>query len=136
DLFENGGLKTSQADLRNLGRGGFTGNPDDLYKFRVPQLYNLGDSGPYFHGSSKQTLEEVIEYFNNGVHENPRVPASQISLFFHPLGLNEEEKKDLVAFIRDGLRDPNLQRYVPEQVMSGLCFPNNDAVSQAQMGCN
>ncbi len=136
DLFENGGLKTSQADLRNLGRGGFTGNPDDLYKFRVPQLYNLGDSGPYFHGSSKQTLEEVIEYFNNGVHENPRVPASQISPFFHPLGLNEEEKKDLVAFIRDGLRDPNLQRYVPEQVMSGLCFPNNDAVSQAQMGCN
>ncbi|MBL7774683.1 MAG: hypothetical protein JNK89_01705, partial [Saprospiraceae bacterium] len=43
DLFENGGLKTSLADLRNLGRGGFTGNPDDLYKFRVPQLYNLGD---------------------------------------------------------------------------------------------
>ena len=136
DLFENGGLKTSQADLRNLGRGGFTGNPEDLYKFRVPQLYNLGDSGPYFHGSSKQTLEEVIEYFNNGVHENPRVPASQISPFFHPLGLNEEEKKDLVAFIRDGLRDPNLQRYVPTQIMSGLCFPNNDYVSKAQMGCN
>ncbi|NUO00211.1 MAG: hypothetical protein HUU01_06300 [Saprospiraceae bacterium] len=136
DLFENGGLKTSLADLRNLGRGGFTGNPEDLYKFRVPQLYNLGDSGPYFHGSSKETLEEVIEYFNNGVPENPRVPASQISPFFHPLGLTAEEKKDLVAFIRDGLRDPNLQRYVPEQIMSGLCFPNNDYVSKAQMGCN
>lgn len=136
DLYENGGLKTSEADLRNLGRGGFTGNPADLYKFRVPQLYNLGDSGPYFHGSSKQSLDEVIAYFNAGIPENSRVPQSQISAFFHPLGMNQSEMDDLTAFIRYGLRDPNLERYVPEQIMSGLCFPNNDALSRFQMGCD
>jgi cytochrome c peroxidase len=136
DLFENGGLKTSEADLRNLGRGGFTGNPADMFKFRVPQLYNIGDSGPYFHGSSKQTLEEVVEYFNNGVHENPRVPNTQISAFFHPLGLDAAEMKDLTAFLRYGLRDPKLDRFMPKEIMSGMCFPNNDPLSRAQMGCD
>ena len=136
DLYENGGLKTSESDPRNFGRGGFTGNPGDMFKFRVPQLYNLGDSGPYFHGSSKRTLEEVIEYFNAGIPENPRVPQEQISPFFHPLGLNAEERQDLIAFIRDGLRDPNLLRYQPDRVMSGFCFPNNDYLSRQEMGCN
>ncbi len=136
DLFENGGLKTSEADLRNLGRGGFTGRADDLYKFRVPQLYNIGDSGPYFHGGSKKTLEDVVRYFNDGIPENPRVPAQQISPFFHPLGMDQDEMKDLVTFLRDALHDPNLQRFVPEQVMSGMCFPNNDYLSQTQTGCH
>ncbi len=135
DLFENGGLKTSIADRRNLGRGGFTGEKDDMFKFRVPQLYNLGDSGPYFHGGSKKTLEEVVRYFNNGIPENPRVPAEQISYFLKPLGLTEEEIQDLTVFLKEGLRDPNLKRYVPESVLSGKCFPNNDPLSKDDMKC-
>ncbi|MEO6760294.1 MAG: cytochrome c peroxidase [Saprospiraceae bacterium] len=135
DLFENGGLKTSLADRRNMGRGGFTGREEDMFHFRVPQLYNLGDSGPYFHGSSKKHLREVIEYFNAGIPENPRVPASQLSPFFIPLHLTNAEIKDLEAFIGDGLHDPNLQRYVPDKVLSGNCFPNNDPVSKYDMGC-
>ncbi len=91
-------LKTSEADLRNLGRGGFTGNAEDLYKFRVPQLYNLGDSGPYFHGSSKQTLEEVIEYFNNGVHENPKGSREPDFAFFPPAGPERRGEKRLSRF--------------------------------------
>lgn len=135
DLFENGGLKTSLADRRNLGRGGFTGQEDDMYRFRVPQLYNLGDGGPYFHGSSKNTLREVVEYFNNGVPENPRVPAKQISPFFEPLNLSGSERKDLEVFLSEALRDPNLQRYVPDHVLSGFCFPNNDPQSRRDIGC-
>lgn len=135
DLFENGGIKTSINDRRNLGRGGFTGNEEDMFKFRVPQLYNLGDSGPYFHGGSKQTLEDVVRYFNNGIPENPRVPQSQISEFLRPLGMTEEEIQDLTAFLQDGLRDPDLQRFVPTSVLSGMCFPNNDPLSKADMNC-
>lgn len=136
DLFENGGLKTDINDLRNKGRGGFTNKAEDFYKFRVPQLYNLGDGGPYFHGSSKQTLKEVVEYFNDAVPENGRVPASQLSPFFKPLNLSEVEKEQLVAFLKDGLRDANLKRYVPERVNSGMCFPNNDYQSKEDMGCH
>ena len=56
DLYETGqAFNTSEEDTRNLGRGEFTGKTEDMYKFRIPQLYNLGDADFYFHGSSKRT---------------------------------------------------------------------------------
>ena len=136
DLYEHGGLKTGPSDRRNLGRGGFTGKTGDMFKFRTPQLYNLGDSGPYFHGGSIETLEGVVRYFNNGKKQNNRVPTSQLSNFIKPLGLSENEIKDLTEFLANGLRDPDLRRYVPEKVLSGMCFPNNDLASKIDMKCN
>ncbi|MBK9254891.1 MAG: c-type cytochrome [Saprospiraceae bacterium] len=135
DLYEHGGLKTGPNDRRNLGRGGFTGREADMFKFRTPQLYNLGDSGPYFHGGSKETLEDVVKYFNDGIPENKRVPKEQLSYFIRPLGLSDQEVADVAEFVKNGLRDPNLKRYVPEKVISGLCFPNNDPISKNDMGC-
>ncbi len=128
-------FRTGPDDKRNLGRGGFTGRAEDMYKFKVPQLYNLRDVGFYFHGASKRTLREVVEYFNNGVPENPNVPLEQISPFFRPLGLTEQEIDDLTAFLENALYDPNLERYVPKRTMSGNCFPNNDPLSRLEMGC-
>lgn len=136
DLYEHGGLKTGPNDRRNLGRGGFTGRAEDMFKFRTPQLYNLGDTGPYFHGGSMETLEDVVRYFNTGRKQNQRVPDSQLSTFIKPLGLTDEEIKDLTEFLANGLKDPNLKRYVPEKVISGMCFPNNDPASKIDMGCN
>lgn len=135
DLFEAGAFATDENDLRNLGRGGFTGNPEDMFKFKVPQIYNMGDSPFYFHGSSKRSLHEVVEYFNEGVPENPRVPEENISPFFHPLNLSDQEVEELVRFLENSLRDPNLERYVPEEVLSGNCFPNNDPESRRDLGC-
>ena len=130
-----GALRTGANDPRNLGRGDFTRRDEDLYKFKVPQVYNVGDMPFFFHGSSKTTLREVVEYKNAGVAENPRVPAANLSDFFHPLNLTDTEMDELVDFLEYGLRDANLQRYVPEQVLSGACFPNADAASRADMGC-
>ena len=135
DHYEMGGLNTSESDRRNLGRGGFTGKDEDMYKFRTPQLYNLGDSGPYFHGGSKNSLEEVVRYFNTGVVENIRVPKTQIAEFIKPIGLSEEEIQALTQFLQNGLRDPNLKRYVPSSVLSRMCFPNNDLTSKIDMDC-
>jgi len=123
-------------DSRKLGRGAFTGKAEDMRKFKVPQLYNLGDAPFFFHGSSKYTLEEVVDYFDLAVPENPAVPAEAISPLFQPLSLSSEEKKDLVEFLRNGLRDPNLNRYMPESIKSGNCFPNNDPFSKVDLGCN
>lgn len=130
-----GSLATGIHDIRNMGRGGFTLRDDDLFKFKVPGIYNMADSPFYFHGSSKNSLREVVEYFNDGVAENPRVPKEQISSFFHPLNLSDTEMDDLVEFLENSLRDPNLERYVPEQVLSNNCFPNNDPTSREQLGC-
>ncbi len=135
DLWESGAFATGPDDIRNLGRGGFTGLEADLYKFKVPQLYNMKDSSFYFHGSSRHSLEAVVEYFNEGIPENSRVPEDQLSPFFHPLNLTEQEKADLIEFLKHGLYDPNLERFVPQEVLSGNCFPNNDPLSQQQLGC-
>ena len=45
-------INTKKNDPANLGRGGFTKNPNDNYKFKVPQMYNLSDSRYFGHGSS------------------------------------------------------------------------------------
>ena len=135
DLYQRGGLNTWEYDRRNFGRGGFTKDPDDMFEFKVPQLYNVGDGAFYFHGSSKETIEEVVDYFNEAIPENPNVPGTQISAKFRPLNLTKEEIADLLQFLKNGLRDPYLDRYVPPYVQSGNCFPNNDALSAEQMGC-
>lgn len=136
DLYQNGGLNTDASDRRNLGRGGFTGLEEDMFKFRIPQLYNLKNAGHYFHGSSKNSLREVVEYFNNAIPENENVPASQISIHFRPLNLSEQEINDLTLFLEESLFDTQMDRYVPESVLSGNCIPNNDLFSRIDLGCN
>ncbi len=126
---------TNINDKRNFGRGGFTGKQQDMFKYKVPQLYNLKHFGFYFHGSSKTSLRQVVEYFNAGVPENPMVPLSQISSKFRPLGLTPDEVDDLTEFLENGLYDANIERYAPSAVMSGNCFPNNDPQSRRDMGC-
>lgn len=128
-------FRTDATDKRNFGRGGFTGRTEDMHKYKVPQLYNLKNIGFYFHGASKRSLEEVVEYFDQGIPENKNVPHSQISDAFRPLNLSIKEKEDLVEFLKNGLYDPNISRYVPTRVMSGKCFPNNDLISKLDMNC-
>ena len=119
----------------HLGRGGFTGLPEDEYKFKVPQLYNLKDSRFYGHGASFQTVLDVLRYKNNAVKENPDCPDGQLADEFVPLGLTDDELWKITLFINEALYDPDLTRYVPDNILSGFCFPNNDLYSAADLGC-
>lgn len=139
DNLENGkygAIQVSENKPEHLGRGGFTGNPDDNYKFKVPQLYNLKQAHFLGHGSSFQSVRQVVEYKNNGVAQNRKVPASQLSAQFKPLGLSASEVEALTDFIENALYDPSLDRYVPKTLPSGMCFPNNDMASRRDKGCN
>jgi len=118
-----------------LGRGGFTLVPSDEYKFKVPQLYNLIDSRFYGHGASFTSIQQIIEYKDGATPENLDVPNEQLSEHFHPLGLSNQEIEAISAFVEFGLYDPNLDRYVPESIPSGYCFPNNDHLSGQDLGC-
>lgn len=129
-------FQTPVDHVAYLGRGGFTGEPEDMYKFKVPQLYNLIDSPFFGHGSSLRSVREVIEYKNDAVAENPDVPTSQLSEHFVPLGLTSVEIDQITAFIENSLRDPNLDRYVPNSLPSGNCFPFADPLSKEQLGCD
>lgn len=137
DLYhQNGALNTDEADGRNLGRGFFTGVEEDNYAFKVPQLYNIVDYTHFFHGSSKSTVREVVEFKIKAQSENENVANKKLSPYFKELRLSENEVNELIDFLENGLRDPDLKRYVPEEVLSGNCFPNNDPFSIFQTGCD
>lgn len=136
DLEGSGVYGNFEEDKTNFGRGGFTGKEEDMFKFKVPQLYNLADVNFFGHGGTFKSLEEIIEYKNVAQPTNQNVPASQLAKEFQPLGLTPKEVQALASFIRNGLFDSNLKRYVPQTLPSGYCFPNNDLQSKADMGCN
>lgn len=135
DLPEVGTYGDGVDEATRLGRGGFTNNPQDNYKFKVPQLYNLKDSKFYGHGGSFTRLRDVVSYKNSGRAENTDVPAQQLAIEFGPLGLMETDIDAITEFLSEALYDPDLSRYVPAQTLSGLCFPNNDSQSQQDLGC-
>lgn len=121
---------------KNLGRGGFTGRELDMFKFKVPTLYNLQGTPFYFHGASKQSLEEVVDYFDKAIPENPDVPAQQIASDFKPLSLTVQQKSDLVDFLKFGLQDATVEKYMPSALPSGSCYPNADLLSKREIGCD
>ncbi len=130
------GVHGTVDEANKKGRGGFTNNPSDNYSFKVPQLYNLADVEFFGHGASFTTIKEVIAYKNNALKENANVPISSLATEFSPLGLSEHEIDLLAEFIEKSLVDRNLQRYNPTSLPTGLCFPNADALSRQDMGCN
>ena len=50
--------------------------------------------------------------------------------------MSENDIDDLVAFLENGLNDPDLERYAPDYILSGNCFPNNDPQSRIDLGCD
>lgn len=118
------------------GRGGFTKKASDMYAFKTPTLYNLKGQNFLGHGGSFSSIREILHYKNDGKPENKEVPLSDISPEFYPLGLSDTELSKLAAFVENALFDPNLERYVPDELPSGLCFPVADPLSSEQLDCN
>jgi cytochrome c peroxidase len=133
------GFKDHPSDISgvNIGRSSVTRKSKDDFKFKTPQLYNLEDSSPYGHGASFETLRDVVKYFNNAQPQQlSSLYSKNLSPLFKPLNLSNLEIDDLVSFLSTGLRDPNLIRYKPRSLPSGLCFPNNDPLSRKELHCD
>jgi len=98
DDFKNIGLYDG-ISLIDEGRSTITRNKEDLGKFKTPGLRNIAITAPYMHNGMFTTLEQVIDYYNNTttVIKNPINIDSSLS---KPLGLTNEEKKDLISFMK------------------------------------
>lgn len=89
-----------EAITTDPGRYLITHDKRDWGRFKTPTLRNLADTPPYMHDGRYWTLAEVVEHFDRGGTATPnRDPRIQ------PLGLSENEKADLVAFL-EALRGP------------------------------
>lgn len=90
--FENNGLYVNYADS---GRMRLTHLESDRARFKVPTLRNIAVTAPYMHDGSKKTLMDVINHYNSGGEAHP-----QKSALIKPLGLTEQEKQELFAFLQ------------------------------------
>jgi cytochrome c peroxidase len=117
------------------GRAGFTGDDMEKYAFKVPPLYNLTDTEVFGHGASFTSVEEVVRYKVAATPQHPDVDLIDIDYRFTPLDLSEEEISNLVSFLENSLYDPDLMRYVPTELPTGLCVTNNDEDSRRELGC-
>ena len=63
--------------------------------FKTPHLRNVELTGPYFHNGGAATLMQVVDFYNRGGDFRGKFTDSQM----RPLGLLEQQKKDLVAFM-------------------------------------
>ncbi|WP_162831962.1 cytochrome-c peroxidase [Aquimarina pacifica] len=130
-------LDAAGFDAVKKGRGGFTQNAEDNYKFKTPTLYNLVDNGFYGHGGTFTSVKEVIEYKNDGTVQSAEVPSENLApQFVEDLKLTKNEIDNVTLFIETSLRDPNLTRYIPDVVNSGNCFPNNDPMTKIDLSCD
>ena len=104
---------TSEVPPSDLGLYEVTQNPADRWRYKTPSLRNVALTAPYMHNGSMTTLEEVIDYYNQGgfAHEllDPRIRR---------LNFNSQEKTDLLAFL-NSLTGSN----VPLLVADGFAAP-------------
>ena len=98
DEFRNIGLFNGSDSLNEAGRFGITGDLDDLGKMKVPGLRNIAVTGPYMHNGMFETLEEVVEFYDNP-ETFVKNAINRDTLVQEPLNLTEEEKEYLVAFM-------------------------------------
>jgi len=98
DDYFNNGLDSvgSLTEFIDLGLGGVTQDTFDNGKFRAPTLRNIALTAPYMHDGRFETLEEVIDFYNESPnHTN----SSNIDVNIRPLELTEEQKEDLLNFL-------------------------------------
>ncbi len=97
DQFKNIGIYNGK-ELNDKGRYNVTKKESDIGKYKVPGLRNIAMTAPYMHNGMHKTLKEVIDYYN----EPDKFISNSINrdtLLSKPLGLTEEEKKDLENFM-------------------------------------
>ena len=79
----------------DLGRFQVTAKDEDRGAFKTPTLREIEHTGPYMHDGTLKTLEEVVEHYNKGGIKNPALDQR-----LKPLNLTDQEKQDLVAFLK------------------------------------
>jgi cytochrome c peroxidase len=116
NLFHNTGIDSLYTKNMDKGLFNVTGNAADMGKFRTPNLRNVALRDHYMHDGRFTSLEQVVEFYNSGVKHVSTIDPIMTKLGKeNGLNLNEQEKKQLVAFLKTltdstFITDPKLGR--------------------------
>ena len=89
------GVENYMHIRQDLGAYIRTHEPETKRTFITPTLRELIWTAPYMHNGTFSSLEEVVEFYNQG-GGNDSLKDKRIK----PLGLNSKEKADLVEFLK------------------------------------
>lgn len=99
--FSNNGIDSIADPLKytDRGLGDITGKIEDNGKFKVPSLRNIAITAPYMHDGRFNTLEEVLDFYSEGVNKSANIDSKME--FAHQRGviLDCDEKKQIIAFL-------------------------------------
>lgn len=93
----NNGLDMVYTDK---GVGEVSNRSSDNGKFKIPGLRNISLTGPYMHDGRFETLEEVIDFYSEGIqsHDNLDINLRDDNGKALKLNFTQKEKDDLIAF--------------------------------------
>jgi len=93
----NNGLDNVFSDK---GFGSITGNETDNGKFKIPSLRNVELTAPYMHDGRFDNLEEVLDFYSEGIQLAS--PNLDINILSHgkQLNLSVQQKEDIIEFLK------------------------------------
>lgn len=93
--FHNLGVPQVGPMKEDHGRFYVTRLERDKGVFKTPTLRSITETAPYMHDGAFKTLEEVVDFLDQGGGQNPN-----LSQMVKPLGLTQQEKADLIVFLK------------------------------------
>jgi cytochrome c peroxidase len=96
-LFYNDGKDNVFTDPND--RYSVTGNPADIGAYLAPTLRNIELTGPYMHDGRFQTLDQVIDFYSEGLVWSPSVSPLMHKINQGGAHLTVQQKADLKAFL-------------------------------------
>lgn len=93
----NNGLDNVFADK---GFGSVTGLDTDNGRFKIPSLRNVELTAPYMHDGRFDNLEEVLDFYSEGIQLAS--PNLDINILSHgkQLNLTDQQKEDIIEFLK------------------------------------
>jgi len=100
---------------------------DDTYAFRTPTLRNLRFTAPYMHNGKFNTLEEVLEFYEDismGKNHHSQLATDELDTLASQVSIKVKDMGPIISFL-NALNDSDFDRRIPEEVPSGLPVGGN-----------
>ncbi|HET6226332.1 MAG TPA: cytochrome c peroxidase [Bacteroidia bacterium] len=99
--FSNNGLDSivNATEYSDAGLGKTTNKLSDNGKFKIPSLRNIALTAPYMHDGRFKTLEEVLDFYSEGVHFCANIDSKMEFARTGGSKLTSTEKKNIIAFL-------------------------------------
>jgi cytochrome c peroxidase len=94
NVYANLGVGTDKPEP-DVGRFAVTKDPRDWGAFKTPTLREIEHTAPFMHDGSLKTLQDVVDFYDKG-----GVPNKNLDANLKKLNLSDQEKQDLVAFLK------------------------------------